>query len=170
MPEAVRNSLKTGILDEGAARSYIKEKSMTMLVSTAVPYSGFRNLVFAITGPTSSSNLSDLLKTTQVIKASDLATDTKRFYLTQTPTPARGPLNYDLDIDAYLKLLRARAPDITSVEEKPTDAKERIERENAEERELQLAQLKTKSSQRLKDPYSILVDEIITRAIFKMDK
>lgn len=164
----VKRSLQDGVIDEAVARAYIKSNSITSLASTAIPYSGFRNLVFSITGPTSSANLSELLKTTEVIKASDLASDTKKFYITQAPTPPRGPLNYDLDIDSYLGLLKARAGDITSVEEKPTDAKERIARENLEEKEKRLAELKTKSAERLKDPYSILVDEIITRSIFKV--
>lgn len=152
--------------DNGGAQAYIRNSSLTNLISGPLPYAGLRNLIFNIAGPIASANLSDILKAPEIINSFNLSIDTRRFYITQLPTPLRGPLNYDIDIDDYLTLLVARSKSIAPLVEKEDEAAKRIAQEKKDERDRSIASLIQKSGQRLKDPYSILIDDIVTRAIY----
>ncbi len=151
-------------IDNPNAAFYIRNN---MLQGGAELYPGLRNLIFNLVGPTSSSRLSDILKNPLMIKSFEVTLDTRRFYVTQSPVPARGHLVYDIDINDYLGLLNARTRFMTSLAETPQTAKTRLETEKKEERERTILELMKKSSTRLKDPYSVLIDEIVIRALYK---
>ena len=166
--------------DESAVQYYIKENTITNLIiqsqatdksSTAsFPYTGFRNLVYSIAGPEASSSLTDIiLNNENIIASSELTLDTRKFYTRQAPVEERGPLIYDISIDNYITLAGQRNLNkpFTSLAEKPTEKGLRVLQQAETQRNLDLSILLKRSGVRLRgDPYSILVNEIATRALF----
>lgn len=154
--------------------AYIRDNTIPNLVEPAAPtvYSGFKNLLYNIIGPTvASSSLASILKTPAIIDSAKISMDTKRFYVIQQPLPAgsrtSAPLEYDIDIGDYINLFKARvARGIVKADgliEKTEDQKTRLNKEAADKRESNIAALVAKSGNRLKDPYSILIDEVVIR-------
>lgn len=154
------------MLNNAALQAYVKDNTISTLAGGPSPYAGFRNVLFNIVGPLAAGKLSDIIRMKALIDSSNVTTDTKRFYVQQLPTPIRGPLNYDVDIDAYLGLFTARIGVMTSLKETSTAEQQRLQKEEELKREASLAQLLENSKKRLVDDYSRFVDEIVTRAIF----
>ncbi len=152
-----------GSLDNSEHVAYVISNLVT---SDSVPYTGFRNVLFNISGPASSPNLSEILKMKEVINSFNLSRDTLRFYVTQAVVPVRGPLVYDIDIKDYIDLAVSRSKAFQSLAEKPDVQGEREQREKTDRIERDISQLLKQSAVRLKDPYSVLVDEIVTRALY----
>jgi hypothetical protein len=159
----ITNSVK----DSPGARAYIRDNVIPNLVTSSSPYAGFVNLLFNLASPTATGPLSAILTTPEIIGSSTITPDTKRFYVTQLPSPARGPLVYDLDIDGYLTLLTARSASMTTLEETQTEAQQRNAKEAEARREQSIASLLKKSKDRLRDDYSLFIDQIVTRAIYE---
>lgn len=156
------------VVDNDASRAYIRDNLIPNLIPGSSTYAGFRNVLFNVVGPTAPGKMTDIIKLRSLIDSSSLTFDTKRFYVTQLPTPVRGPLTYNIDIDDYLELLKARSGAMKSLSEGKTVEQTRIAKERETQRNRDIAELVQKSKQRLLDPYSQLIDEVVTRAIYTL--
>jgi hypothetical protein len=151
--------IRTSISTTGPARA-------KYITDNLILYAGFANVVNNIAGPTAPAELSGILKLPEIIESSDLASDTRRFYSTQAPIPPRGPISYDITIDDYLALLTARQKSLASLEEKPNAARQREADEKKEQIEADIKKMIDQSAKRLIDPYSVLINEVVTRALY----
>lgn len=150
--------------------SYIKENVMRNLIEGPIPYSGLNNLIGNIVSPEVPRTLSDILEDPDFIDSTALTPDVKRFFVTNaSPTSSTvGPLIYDIKIADYLLLMEARlkSGQVKSLSEKPKEKTARETREAVEKRELTVSAYLKLSKTRLEDPYSQIVDEIATRALY----
>lgn len=162
--DSVRKSISEDRKD--AADAYIAANTVPNLIEATLPYAGLRNLVYNIVGIEAPASLAKILKMGDLVSSSDLTSDTRKFYMTRAPTEQRAPLEYDISIDDYLILLVARKGFIKPLVEAGDEKKERLTKQATAEREAQLNELIQKSSERLRDPYSVIVNEIVTRALY----
>jgi hypothetical protein len=77
-------------------------------------------------------------------------------------------LTYNIDVDDYLTLLKSRISVMVTLKESKTAEQKRIEKERDTQRDMRVVELLQTSKKRLVDPYSILVNEILTKAMFDL--